>query len=256
MWPVDALATPMPKAERDEVLGDGAGRADAGAAAGADSRGWDALEFWGGWEHTSAIDDSLADQAKLPKASSEQAGYFDGFSSTAVLQESPALRRTGSGSAPSPRGGGGMEQPGERLRGAVRIGGGGEGKRSADVLCSRDGDGNAGYRVTLHQLEVCELNEDSVGYANGLRNNQRVTHVDHQPVSNWEEYRDRAHGRDSFVLTVALPAAAHYEGMDASAFVLESCAVPAADAVGGGAGKSGAEGRGAWLAVRCCAAAT
>ena len=72
------------------------------------------------------------------------------------------------------------------------------------MLCSRDGDGNAGYRVTLHQLEVCELNEDSVGYANGLRNNQRVTHVDHQPVSNWEEYRDRAHGRDSFVLTVAL----------------------------------------------------
>ena len=93
------------------------------------------------------------------------------------------------------------------------------------MQCRRDEDGNAGYRVTLNQLEVCEISRDSVGYANGLRDNQRVTHVDGYPVSNWEEYRDRAHGRDSFSLTVVLPYAQahHYDGIDGNSFGMEYC---------------------------------
>ena len=73
---------------------------------------------------------------------------------------------------------------------------------TAVVCCTRDEDGNAGYRVTLNQLKVIEINRNCIGFANGLRNNQRVTHVDGHPVSNWDEYRDRAHGRDTFQLTV------------------------------------------------------
>ena len=46
-----------------------------------------------------------------------------------------------------------------------------------------------------------------------------------QQVSNWEEYRDRAHGRDAFSLTVVLPYAQahHYDGIDTTAFALEYC---------------------------------
>lgn len=94
---------------------------------------------------------------------------------------------------------------------------------TAVVCCTRDEDSNAGYRVTLHQLEVCEVNRDCIGFANGLRDNQRVTHVDGHPVSNWEEYRDRAHGRDSFQLTVIIPYAHYYDGVDQTAFAMEFC---------------------------------
>lgn len=50
-------------------------------------------------------------------------------------------------------------------------------------------------------------------------------------VSNWEEYRDRAHGRDSFSLTVVLPYAQthHYDGIDENAFGLEYCPVELED---------------------------
>ena len=81
---------------------------------------------------------------------------------------------------------------------------------TAVVCCTRDEDGNAGYRVTLNQLEVIEINRNCVGFANGLRDNQRVTHVDGHPVSNFEEYRVRAHGRDTFQLTVILAQGTDY----------------------------------------------
>jgi hypothetical protein len=81
-----------------------------------------------------------------------------------------------------------------------------------------------------------------------------------QQVSNWEEYRDRAHGRDAFSLTVVLPYAQahHYDGIDTTAFALEYCpldldpgsidtaaAAATADVAGAGTTTAGSGGGGA-----------
>lgn len=147
-------------------------------------------EYWGGWVQL------LQGNVELQRC---EEGYFDGFCPQPLLQlqdfyNSDSTARVPRTSSDGGQRGGGRAYTtvcGERLRGAMRLGqrgkGGSMGGRNASggtatVQCRRDEDGSAGYRVTLNQLEVCEISHDSVGYANGLRDNQRVTHVDGYPV--------------------------------------------------------------------------
>jgi hypothetical protein len=243
--------------ERDEILGDqpgtptasastagnGTGSGGGGASKGSPVHGGvdGHREYWGGWVQLQQAN------AQLQRC---EEGYFDGFSPQPLLQLQDFHRGDSTGRVARTMSdelqrGGGMGDSGvhgERLRGAMRLGSGQRGKAGPTgnssasggtviVQCRRDEHGNAGYRVTLNQLEVCEISRDSVGYANGLRDNQRVTHVDGYPVSNWEEYRDRAHGRDSFSLTVVLPYAQahHFDGIDGNSFGMEYCRVEVDD---------------------------
>ena len=135
-------------------------------------------------------------QKANPQLQRCEEGYFDGFSPQPLLQLQDFTGRVARSTSNGGQAGAATDSGirGERLRGAMRVGtlsqrgkagslaGCSTSGGTAVVQCRRDEDGNAGYRVTLNQLEVCEISRDSVGYANGLRNNQRVTHVDGHSV--------------------------------------------------------------------------
>jgi hypothetical protein len=78
--------------------------------------------------------------------------------------------------------------------------------RSSTIQCERDpptADGSAGYRVTLDELVVCDLRHDTAAYRSGLREHHRVTHVNGQLVSGWDEYKAAAWGQARYTLGVS-----------------------------------------------------
>ena len=144
-------------------------------------------EYWGGWVQLHQAN---------PQLQRCEEGYFDGFSPQPLLQLQDFHRGDSTGRlARSTSDGGGQAGGvadsgvrGERLRGAMRVGSSSQrGKAgplagssaacggTAVVQCRRNEDGSAGYRVTLNQLEVCEISRDSVG----TRTGSEITSVSH-----------------------------------------------------------------------------
>lgn len=60
-------------------------------------------------------------------------------------------------------------------------------KKSGAVACKHNEEGLAGFTLT-HELHVTDVSESSVAYANGLRDNQQVTHIDGKPVKDKTQY--------------------------------------------------------------------